>query len=105
MPRDVPCPNPGCNHVFPAAAVVGVAALVCPECGGVFQVKQKSGPPPIPDAPAARRRPRSAGLVWLLAGLVVFISLGLATVAVYRKARPPASAGGPEPYRSVEHNY
>ncbi|HEY1379096.1 MAG TPA: hypothetical protein VGF55_20005 [Gemmataceae bacterium] len=107
MPKDVRCPNPGCSHVFPAAAVAGVAALVCPECGGVFQVKPKSpGPPPLPGAaPAGRRKSRTASAAWLAAGLIVFVSLGLATVAVYRQARPPASAGGPEPYRSGEHNY
>ncbi len=107
MPKDIPCPNPGCAHVFPAGAIVGVAALVCPKCGGVFQVKpKKPDPPPAvvsPPTTARGKAARYALLVWLLAGLIVFLSLGLITAAFYRQpARPPA---GPEPFRSAEHNY
>jgi hypothetical protein len=101
MPNDIPCPNPGCTHVFPAAAVVGVAALVCPKCSGVFQVKAKR---PVPADVAPRPpAPRSAMRAWVLAGLVIFISIGLLTAALFRRAEPIKS--GPEPYRSIEHNY
>src|SRR5947209_183474 len=105
MPRDVHCPNPGCSHVFPAAAVAGVAALVCPDCGGVFQVKRKD-PPPAPGRPAAakRQRGRSAGLVWVVAGLIIFIGLGLMTAALYRPPEAPKPAG-PEPFKSADLNY
>src|SRR5207302_4548320 len=77
---------------------------------GVFQVKtRKPDPPPLPGQ-TAKTRPgrkpamRSAALVWVVSGLIVFVSLGLAVVAVNRPGVPPKRAG-PEPYRSTEHNY
>jgi hypothetical protein len=103
MAKDIPCPNPGCPHIFPAAAVVGVAALVCPQCTGVFQVKAKT-PAPVESKPKSPRRPsaRSAMLTWLLAGLIIVVSIGLMTAALYRQREPTKT--GPEPYRSTEHN-
>jgi hypothetical protein len=104
MPKDTPCPNPGCGFLFPAAAVVGVAALVCPKCGGVFQVKAKRPAPgqvlPMLPRPPVRSMPRA----WVWAGLVIFVGIGLMTAVIYRQSDPPAK-GGPEPYRSTEHNY
>ena len=100
---------PGCSHVFPAAAVAGVAALVCPQCGGVFQVKVKQTVPPpghrILVEPLRTRPRRSIGfLVWLVVGVLVFVSLGLMTAVIYR-SRGRRSPTGPVPYRSIEHNY
>src|SRR2546425_801927 len=46
----IPCPNPTCTHIFPAAAVVGAASLTCPRCGGVFRFRPS--PPDAGDAPA-----------------------------------------------------
>ncbi len=105
MPKDIACPNPGCPYVFPAAAIAGAAALVCPECGGVFQVKAKKTAT-AETAPTPARRPpaRSAIFAWLLAGLIVFVSIGLMMATIYRRAEPPPRPG-PEPYRSIEHNY
>jgi hypothetical protein len=103
--RDLRCPNPGCSHVFPAAAVAGMAALVCPKCGGVFQVKAKQPGPAAPTITTPQESAsRSPGVAWLVAGLIVFLGIGLTTAAVYRP-RQPAPPSGPEPYRSTEHNY
>jgi hypothetical protein len=113
MPKDVACPNPGCSHVFPAAAIIGVAALVCPKCGGVFQVKPKqvattqsdaADGKPRRDIPPTFDSRKRATIAWLAGGAIVFLTLALATAAVYRQ-REPAAATGPEPFRSTEHNY
>src|SRR5689334_4843216 len=111
MPRDVHCPNPGCTHVFPAATMAGMAALVCPQCGGVFQVRRTSGRQADESSPSGTRRTgvptphgRRLALVWIMTGCVVFAVLGLGTVAFYRRNQPAAPTG-PEPFRSTEHNY
>jgi hypothetical protein len=43
-----PCPNPTCAHVFAAEEIRGAAALVCPRCGGRFELQPGAdGPPPV----------------------------------------------------------
>jgi hypothetical protein len=112
VPKDIHCPNPGCTHVFPAAATAGVAALVCPKCGGVFQIKRTPPRPadspagesiPAPPAPAAKPSTRRPMLAWTVAGLIVFVTLGLMTGAIYRQRG--STPTGPEPFRSPTHNY
>jgi hypothetical protein len=57
MINGFPCPNPSCKHVFPPAAVKGVAALTCPLCGTVFQFRAPAAPPAKGPAPAAVAKP------------------------------------------------
>lgn len=105
MARDVRCPNPGCTHVFPADKMAGVAALVCPECGGVFQVRVKKPSPSVPaGAPARQAVRKRLPLVWILGGLIVLVSMTLMTAMIYRRPTPTTPTG-PEPFRSTEHNY
>src|SRR4051812_9316268 len=105
MARDLRCPNPGCTHVFPADKIAGMAALVCPECGGVFQVRAKKPSPTVagaaPEKKTLRKRPP---LAWVVAGLIILIGLTLMTATIYRRPSP-ATPAGPEPFRSTEHNY
>jgi len=109
--RDLPCPNPGCKYVFPAAEAVGVAALICPECGGVFQVKARQAPDreSVVETRTGVRPSSNVGkhdgrpIVWVVAGLLVLVSLVLGLATVYRVKAP--RAGVPEVYRSAEHNY
>jgi hypothetical protein len=115
MPNDIHCPNPACKHLFPAAATAGVAALVCPQCGGIFQIRRASGHKAdqveMPSTSALRpalalptgRASRRTAVVWFAVGLMVFLTLGLLTAAFYRqRATLPM---GQQPYRSKEHNY
>src|SRR5687767_8659405 len=106
MARGFPCPNPRCRHMFPAAELVGVAALACPRCRGVFQVAQHFAAPPAPAvSPPERSQPRPRGrppTVLVLVGAVL-MAAGLVTGALVRGLHhtPPA----PQPaelYRSAE---
>jgi hypothetical protein len=91
----------------------GMAALVCPRCGGVFQIKPRraSGRQADAASPDNTRRPdgptaarRRAGLVWAFAGLIILLSLTLLTVTFFRRTQP-APPTGPKPFVSDEHNY
>jgi hypothetical protein len=52
MTDGYPCPNPTCAHVFAADEIRGAAALVCPQCGGRFQLQAGADDPPPPDEEA-----------------------------------------------------
>jgi hypothetical protein len=109
LSKSLPCPNPDCKHVFAASEAVGVAALICPGCGGVFQVKGRHAAEPLPIVSSTPRTAQASlhrkwrPIVWLVAGSAVAIGLTLVMAAVNRS--PPARAARVEVFRSVEHNY
>jgi hypothetical protein len=104
MARDVRCPNPSCTHVFPADKIAGMAALVCPQCGGVFQVRAKKAVATAPGAAPAKPVRKRTTLLWAVAGLMILVSLALMAATIYRRTEPTKSTA-PEPFRSTEHNY
>jgi hypothetical protein len=112
MARDVHCPNPGCTHVFPAAAMAGVAALVCPTCGGVFQIRRASSQKAEASATHQQRRPHGSTLArrrrtawgWIVGGMIVLVSLVLMSATIYRQFRSTGPAAS-KPASSDDHNY
>src|SRR5437762_1343091 len=41
MSQNLPCPNPNCSQVFPAAALSGAGSVKCPACGTVFEFRTR----------------------------------------------------------------
>jgi hypothetical protein len=82
---------------------------MCPECGGVFQVKPRhvTANPATPGSPSLRARHRSkrrsGPVVWVVVGLTLSVALALLTAVLYRQ-RGPAPVISDE-FRSAEHNY
>ncbi len=59
MSTNIPCLNPACAHVFSQREIAGAAALQCPRCGTVIQLRSGgvvpglgAGPPPAAPRPA-----------------------------------------------------
>ncbi len=54
MSNGLPCPNPACNHVFPAGSLSGTGTLTCPRCGKAFSFRPRAaGAPRSAPQPAA----------------------------------------------------
>src|SRR5262249_34115234 len=91
MSNGIHCPNRNCDHVFAAAAVVGVPIVTCPRCGKRFSVARSpegaQTVPAVPDSTTSvktfvqRRYRRSINWGRILA-LVIFVTGGLVVLAV-----------------------
>lgn len=100
MHPSIPCPNPVCTQSFSPDAVKGVASLVCPRCGTVFQFRpagaaapRRTPPPaavpvavPVPKAEAPPAKPAPTRPAVRPAG---------AAVRPARTAPPPPVAPAP----------
>lgn len=58
MPKQLPCPNPTCTHVFSANEVQAAELLQCPRCGRAFRFRapgSAASSAPAPAKPATRK--------------------------------------------------
>src|SRR5438094_8826051 len=110
MAKPIRCPNPTCQHEFPAAAAAGVAALICPKCGGVFQRSAPPAPSPVPPVPSGPSSTRRFPILPVLGAVAVIIGAGAIIAArniiQARNALSERSLPTPaEPFRSAQFNY
>src|SRR5437763_12777232 len=93
VPKSLACPNPNCDHEFPAAAAAGLAALVCPKCGGVFQRSVAPAHAAKPEATLLSPT-RRVPMIGLLAATALALGIGSLIVAgcVIQSRRPQASS-------------
>jgi hypothetical protein len=111
-----PCPNPTCAHVFSADEIRGAAALVCPRCGGRFQLQAGADMPPPPDEEETgaavvdwrnRHAPPPSGTGRLLTVLLIAsAAVTLSLLALWWfDLLPGVSSGRPFTFKDRKHNF
>lgn len=91
-----PCPNPTCIHEFDGAAVAGAAALTCPVCGMVLQLRVPA-PTSVPMATPVASIPMASAVSAIPSAQplqAVRVPSQPATTVALPTASAPSAAGG-----------